>query len=327
MNPKSRRLIVTGVLVALVILALVLPAFAQEVDVPEDATPVVGMAYDPSNEELWLAGPSADRGVFVEAGGRKEATLNADLVSVQALSWYGDRLWVGDIGDEDAERDHVVVYRLGSTDGGQSTYHAYDYRYEDGPRDAKAMLISGRGNVYLVTTGEDPGIYRIRGEASRSEMNTLVRVHDAPEGVTDGVFLTDGATMALRSAAGIEYVDAMEWEDLVTETIVGAPEGESIAVGLDDELFVGGNPGIRTAQVVNESTTTTLAPEPSVEPSATQSPAVPGSPEATVDATESPADDEAPETEGPARGGTITALVLAALVAVAAGLVTYFWRN
>ena len=125
--------------------------------------------------------------MFVEAAG-EGGRLNADIVSVQALSWHGDRLWVGDIGDEDAERDHIVVYRLSDTETAQGTYHAYDYRYEDGPHDAKAMLISGRGNVYIVTSGEDPGIYRIRGEASRSAMNTLVRVHDAPEGVTDGVF-------------------------------------------------------------------------------------------------------------------------------------------
>lgn len=327
MNTGSRS--VAAILVGgLALATAALSASAQDVDIPEGATPVVGMAYDPSTEELWLAGPRADRGVFVEAAGVKEARLNADIVSVQALSWHGDRLWVGDIGDEDAERDHIVVYRLSDTETAQGTYHAYDYRYEDGPRDAKAMLISGRGNVYIVTSGEDPGIYRIRGEASRSAMNTLVRVHDAPEGVTDAVFLNDGSTMALRTAEGIQYVDAMAWEDLVLETIVGAPEGESIAVGLDDELFVGGNPGVRSAVVVSESTTTTFAPEPEPtgSPEATESPGATESPTATADATEAPAE-EAVEAEGPARAGTITALVLAGIVAVAAGLVTYFWRN
>lgn len=313
-------MIVTGVLVALLVLALVLPAFADDVSVPDDATPLVGMAYDPANDELWLAGPKADQGVFVNAEDTTEVTLNADLKSVQALAWHGDRLWVGDIGDPDAERDHLVVYRLGSTEGGRSTYHAYDYRYQDGPRDAKAMLISGRGNVYLVSAGDDPGIYRIRGEASRERMNTLVRVHDAPAGVTDGVFLSDGTTMALRTAAGIEYIDAMQWEALATETLVGAPEGESIAVGPDDELFVGGNPTVRTAQVVSESVTTTVTPEAPESPTAEPTVAPTG------EATSGPVEDNVID-DAPARSGTIVALVLAGLVAVAAGLVTYFWRN
>lgn len=315
-------MIVTGVLVALLVLALVLPAFADDVSVPEEATPLVGMAYDPANQELWLAGPRANRGVFVNAENTKEVMLSADLVSVQALAWYGDRLWVGDIGDPDADRDHLVVYRLGSTEGGGTTYHAYDYRFEDGPRDAKAMLISGRGNVYIISAGENPGIYRIRGEASRERMNTLVRVHDAPAGVTDGVFLSDGSTMALRTAAGIEYIDAMQWEPLATETLVGAPENESIAVGPDDELIVGGNPAVRTTQVVSESVTTTVAPQAPESPT----PAPTGEATSDVSPTAAPADDGAND-DAPARAGTITALVLAALVAVAAGLVTFFWRN
>lgn len=301
----------------------VLPAQADEVPIPESVTPLVGMAYDPGNDELWLAGPRADRGVLVEADGELEVSFTADIESIQALAWHSDRLWVGDIGDEDEQRDHIVVYRLGSTEGGRTTYHAYDFRYEEGPRDAKAMLISGRGNVYVVSSGDDPGIYRIRGEASRERMNTLVRVFDAPEGVTDGVFLNDGTTMALRTTAGIEYIDAMQWAPLATETLVGAQPDESITVGVDDELLVGGNPTVRTAQVISESSTTTVTPQPSGEPEPTTSAA------ASAEPTETPAADGAvtDTDDAPARGGTITALVLAAVVAAAAGLVTYFWRT
>lgn len=331
MNPKSRRLIVTGVLVVLLALTLILPAFADDVEVAGAATPAVGMAYDASTDALWLAGPQADQGVFLEASEGREVSISADLVSVQALGWYGGRLWVGDIGDEQAQRDTVVVYRVGSTEGGRSTYHAYDFTYEDGPRDARAMLLSGRGNIYIVTSGEDPGIYRIRGEASRERVNTLVRVFDAPEGVTDGAFLNDGVTMALRTTAGIDYVDALEWEALATETLVGAPEGESLTVGPDDLLYIGGNPGVRTWQVVSESTTTTVepgipaSPEATASPEGSESPGGTASPEATGEATQAPTVDETDE--GPARAGTITALLLAALVAVGAGLVTFFWRN
>lgn len=303
----------------LALAAAALPAFADEVPIPEEAAPLVGMAYDPATEELWLAGPDADDGEFTEAGGSKDVSLAADLVSVQALAWSGDRLWVGDIGDANAEREFVVVYRLGSTEGGRTTYHAYDLDYEDGPRDARAMLISGRGNIYIVTADENPGVYRVRGEATRDRMNTLVRVYDAPAGVTDGVFLSDGSTMALRTATGIEYIDALAWEPLVTDTLVGAPEGESLALGAEDQLFVGGNTAVRTAKVPGADVTTTVAPEAVATPTPTPT-------EPTVTPTET-AEARPAEEQGPARAGTITALVLAGAVAVAAGVVTYLWRT
>ncbi|MDO5678263.1 MAG: hypothetical protein Q4G35_12235 [Propionibacteriaceae bacterium] len=318
-------MIVTGVLAALVILAMlsaILPAFADDIPVPADETPIVGMAYDPATEQLWVAGPRADRGVIVNAEGTTEVELHATLVSVQALGWHADRLWLGDIGDPAAERDHIVVYRLGSTEGGRSTYHAFDYRYQDGPRDAKAMAISGRGNIYVISDGDNPGIFRIRGEASRERMNTLVRVHDAPAGVTDAVFLSDGTTLALRSAKGIEYIDAMKWEPLSTETIEGAPADESIALGPDDQLYVGGNPSVRTHEVVGSSVSTTVSPE------ASESPTAEPTPTGSASATETAAPEEqAAQDDAPARSGTIIALLLAAVVAVAAGTVTYFWRN
>ena len=307
MNPRTRRIIVTGVLVALVLIAVlgaILPAWAQDVEPPEGSTPVVGMAYGSGSSTLWLAGPS-------------------DPESVQALAWRGDRLWVGDIGDADASRDFVVVFRLGELTESRLTYFAYDFVYEDGPRDAQAMMISGRGRVYIATAGADPGIYRAELEPSRQEINTLTRVADAPEGVTDGVFLSDGTTLALRTDVGIEYIDALTWEPLATDTIIGAPEGESVAVGPDDQIFVGGNPLIREVEVPSADVTTTVAPP--VDPSASASP----SPDASASASPSAsAEAEVPGPESaPARTGTTIALVLAGLVALIAGAVTFLVRT
>ncbi|NHB84459.1 hypothetical protein G7085_07180 [Tessaracoccus sp. HDW20] len=218
----------------------------------------------------------------------------------------------------------MVVFRLGAPEGGRSTYFAYDFEYEDGPRDAKAMMISGRGNIYIVTTGDDPGVYRAPAQPSRQQMNTLTRVADAPKGVTDGVFLTDGATMALRTAAGIDYVDAFTWETRFTDTIVGAPKGESIAVGQDDEIYVGGAPTIRTADVPTSDTTTTVtpAPPPPFRFGVAHRGGHPGAlgergPDDTDDGT----------LIAPARTGTIVAIALAGLLAVAAGAVTYFVKR
>ncbi len=305
---------------ALALSLAALPAAADDLTPPEGSTPVVGMAVEPGTSQLWLAGPAADSGTFVNAETGDTWSFGGDPDNVQALAWSEGRLWVGDIGDPEAGRDFVVIFRLGPPDGDRSTYHAFDFEYEDGARDAQAMLISGRGNIYIVTTGEDPGIYRAPSEPSRQSMNTLTRVADAPEGVSDGVFLTDGATMALRTATGIEYVDAFSWETLVTDTITGAPEGESITVDQDDQVFVGGNPTIRTEEVPASDTTTAVTPAPNASPSPT-APAT-AAPSATPSA-----EAEAEESKQPTRTGTWFALGMAALLAVAAGAVTFIVRK
>lgn len=299
-----------------------LPATADDLTPPQGSTPVVGMAVEPGSSEVWLAGPGADSGRIVNAETGQMWSFSGDPVSVQALAWSDGRLWVADLGDERRTRDHVVVFRLGVPESGRSTYHAFDFEYEDGPRDAKAMLISGRGNIYIVSAGEDPGIYRAPREPSRQSMNTLTRVADAPEGVTDGVFLTDGSTMALRTGTGITYIDAFTWEELVTDTIVGAPEGESITVDQDDKVLVGGNPTIRTAQVPASDTTTTVTPRP--ESSSSPSGTTPATPAAS--ASPEPDGDTA-DRSGPDRSGTITAVALAGLLALAAGVVTFAVRR
>ncbi len=310
-----------------------LAAVADDILPPDGVAPVVGMAYDGSG--LWLAGAAANDGVVVKAGTGEEVRFSGQPRSVQALAWSDGRLWVADFGDEAASRDYVVAFRLNSTEAGQTRYNAFDFRYEDGARDAKAFLISGKGRIYVVTAGENPGIYRAPAAPSRQSMNTLVRVAPAPEGVTDGVFLSDGFTMALRTAKGIEYVDAYTWETTVTDAIEGAPEGESIARGAADEIFVGGNPGIRTTAKPSSDTTTTVspAPDPSPTPTETTSPETPtgsASPSDTPTATNQaidPDDEETPDGSGPSRRGTYVALALAGALALAAGAITYFVKK
>lgn len=314
------RKLAAGLALGVGLSAAAVPAMGEDIEPPENATPVVGMAFDADTGGLWLAGPDANSFVNTETG--HEVSFSGNPESVQALAWSNDRLYIADIGDPDASREYVVVFRLGSVVEDHSTYNAFDFQYDDGPQDAKAMLISGRGRIYVVTAGADPGIYRADLEPSRETMNTLYRVTDAPEGVTDGVFLTDGGTMALRTATGIEYIDAFSWETVVTETLVGAPGDESIAAGLtNDDIFVGGNPTIRQVSMPTSDVTTTVAPSPSPSPSS--------SPTASPSATETETEVVVVEDPdgGPGRTGTFIALLLAGFVAVGAASATFFLKK
>lgn len=296
-------------------------AAADDITVADEDIPAVGMAHSPGEEALWIAGARANDGVIVDATTGDEVTFGGDPESVQALAWSSSRLYIADIGDENEDREFVVVFRLASTEPGRQKYHAYDFQYADGPHDAQAFMISAKGNIYVVTTGEDPGIYYSPAQPSRTSMNELTRLTDAPEGVTDGVFLSDGSTMALRTATGIEYVDAFTWETLVTDTISGAPEGESITVGENDEIYVGGNPEIRLTEVPSSDVTTTVEPSPTTSPSPSASPSATASESAAAD------EAEADDSSSPARTGTIVAISLAAVLSIGAGVVTWLVKN
>ena len=335
----SVRRLTAGLALGVGLSALALTAVA-DIEPPTEAVPVVGMAHDPNSDSLWLAGPDADQGIFINSEDGRELTFGGEPESVQALAWgIDDRLWIGDIGDPEASREFVVVYRLASTAESRPTYNAFDFQYEDGPRHAEAMMISGRGRIYVITSGDDPGVYRASLEPSRQEMNTLTRVLDAPEGVTDGTFLSDGTTLALRTANGIEYIDALTWEPMVTDTLVGAPEGESIAAGDDDDIYVGGNPVIREVAMPEEDTTTVLgdatpspspssspSPSPSVSASETTAPSATASTPAAVESTVITEVVE-DETSAPGRVGTVVALVLAGVVAVGAAAATFILKK
>src|SRR4051795_2955258 len=68
----------------------------------------------------------------------------------------GGSIWVGDIGDNGADRDHVSVYELPPVEAGEHTVTArrYDLVYSDGPRDAETLLVDPRtGRLHVVTKG------------------------------------------------------------------------------------------------------------------------------------------------------------------------------
>lgn len=92
-------------------------------------------------------------------------------------------LYVGDIGDH-VGRDHVVVYRAPEPDlddpPGSVDADALEYRYEDGPTDAEALLVDPDGRPLIVSkapfdedTGETGSTRLYRGPADGGELALL----------------------------------------------------------------------------------------------------------------------------------------------------------
>lgn len=328
----QRRLNCLIATAAMATVTVALPA-AADIDVPKNQVgEAVGMAWDANGETLWLAGDQADDGVLVGVGADGEHSEMSwqgdDLTSVQALAIRDGVMYVGDTGNSDGDRSTFTVYRFSNLQAGAKKYRSFVFEYPDNI-DIQAMMVSGKGRIYFASTGDDPGIYRAPAKPSRQGHNQLERVADAPDGVTDGVFLPDGGTMVLRAADGVHVIDAFTWETKAVETYATETGAESVAAIDDDTLLLGSTGVIREAAVPTSNITTTPSAEPSpsetLSPSESASAAPSSEPSPSESATQE--QEQALEEAKPRSTITTVALILAGIVGVAAGLVTFFARS
>lgn len=329
-NMLTFRRFAAALSLGLLVTAVPALAHADDIDLG-DATEVVGLAWNEDAETLYVsaaATPDAVQMVGSDGTAAGEITFGGDPESVQGLAHDGGQLYIADIGDPDGDRDFVTVFAVTPEDGRQN-YRAWDFAYPDGAQDATAFLISGRGRFYFITTGENAGIYGADLNPSRERTNELFRAADAPEGVTDAAFLDDGETMLVRTADGVELINAFTWEVESSVTYVDAPEGESIALFGDGRMLVGAGGVLRDEPLPKGNTTATpVPPSPSPEPSETAAPGetATAGPTATGSAAP-PAEPGETSSDSVSRGGTLFALGGALVVALVAGAIVFFSRD
>ena len=280
-----------------------------------------GLAADTANGLYWTVNDSGDSGVVygLEPDGSLRGTLNfrASPIDVEAVAVDGDRLYVADIGDNNASRDMVSVYFLTNprASGLTVTYNSYDFRYPDGAHDAETLLVGPDGRLLIVTKGAEGGIYQASRAPSRSSTNVLRRVGDAPALVTDGVFLPGGTQIALLTYGSVEVIDAESYAKVSSIPIPNQPQAESLAVSLDGTGLLVGSEGrnSRVYLLPLPGQPAEPTPGPTAEPTSSATPGGGG------DGEDSDVEDEAAQVV--ANRGTLFAVGLAAVVAVVAGVV------
>jgi len=274
-----------------------------------------GLARDVAGGLYWTVNDSGTRGVVygVEPDGRLRGTLNyrASPVDVEAVAVRENQLYVADIGDNNSTRAMVTVYYFMNprASGLTVTYNAYDFRYPDGAHDAETLLVDDAGRLYFVTKGREGGIYAAPPTPSRSAVNVLRRVGDAPALVTDGVFLPGGQGIALLTYGSVEILDATTYARVTSAPIPAQRQAESLALDLAGTALLVGSEG-RNSTVYAVPVPGAAAPSPTPSPE-------PGG--ADQDETDETVDEVT--AGGASRRGTLLALGLAGVVAVAAGVV------
>lgn len=220
---------------------------------------------------FWLHNDSGKPELFaVDAKGKaagRVALAGASLEDWEALTTGpcdgGTCLYVGDIGDNDAKRAHVVIYRLlepGNAGGTAKVDGVFRATYPDGAHDAETLLVAPDGTLHIVTKGDTGAValYRFPRELRSGTTMKLERVGDPiTKGqpgkdfrITDGAVSADGKWVALRTNTMLRLYDAGaffkgNWKEAkkIDLSSLREPQGEAVAFGRDGTIYLAGEGG------------------------------------------------------------------------------------
>ena len=310
----TRRLLFAAAALAAVLTAAT-PAYAAEpaFELGASAAPL-GMGTDAARDRYWVLNDRSGQ-LALHAwtgGGGDEGRMNSRdrVTNVQAMAFVGGEAWVGDIG---GRRSEVTIYRLTEPWPGTEVVRApaYRYTYPDGQQSSLAMMVDATLRIFVVTSGDRPGIYAAPESLDADSPQVLVRVADAPAGVTDATVLPDGRWV-LRTASTLYTLDPVSYATIGEAEIGVEEKGQALAPTVDGTgvLTGAGARGVLNVHAVPGPAPATAAPTPA-PPKAP----VPAPPEA-----------ESVEPATYAQIGTTTAIVAALVVAVLSAIVVLLRR-
>lgn len=222
---------------------------------------------------FWTHNDSGQPELFAaDAGGRPlgrvrvEGAAVSDWEDVAAGPCPAGRcLFVGDIGDNQAARAEIVVYRVpepAPADPRTAPAQALRARYPDGPHDAEALFVLPDGRVYVVTKGETGhvAVYRFPANAAPGPVATLERVRELAAGevkrrerVTGADASEDGRWVVLRTLTTLSFYPTDEFlagrgePRTMDLKPLNEPQGEAVAFAADGQVVLtseGGKKGV-----------------------------------------------------------------------------------
>jgi len=191
--------------------------------------------------------------VVAEATGKVVGTarlLGVAPLDTEALAIGPDeRLYVADIGDNEAVRESVALYALDQPGRGDIgvTPLTYRFRYADGPHDAEALVAdSSSGRISVLAKGLFEGaVYELPRSLSPARVMTARRVAGVrlPGLVTDATALPDGG-VAVRTYTDVVVYRGRDWQRVAASALPVQRQGESLAASGDGSRLLVGTEGL-----------------------------------------------------------------------------------
>ncbi|WP_245599842.1 hypothetical protein [Embleya scabrispora] len=253
-----------GALTAAVALVVAVPASAvADADVlftikDERITESSGLVASALHPDVyWTHNDSSDAPKVYAIGkdGTTKATIT--LAGVDARDWEAitigkddsgkPAVFVGDIGDNlHGKWPEVWIYRFAEPATlADATVKATKFRvkYDNGPRDAEALLMDPRTNkLYIASKEAEGGLYEQPEQLSPTGINTFKRIAAGGSTVTDGAFAPDGSRFVLRGYFSAT-VFAAPGKELAGVDVPIQRQGESVAWSRDGKELLFGSEG------------------------------------------------------------------------------------
>ena len=170
-------------------------------------------------------------------------------------------LFLGDIGDNNARRQSITIYRVpepAKAAGAARVDAVITASYPDGAHDAEALLALPDGALYIVTKGDTGhvALYRVPkndGGAVRLERVGQPLSKGTPAAsarITDAAASPDGEWIVLRTRTTLTFYRASDFlkgtfkeARTVDVTSLGEPQGEAVAFGAANTVYLAGEGG------------------------------------------------------------------------------------
>jgi hypothetical protein len=181
----------------------------------------------------------------------------------------GRCLFIGDIGDNAAQRPQITIYRIPEPPRGSSTSApavAFHARYPDGPHNAESLFVDADQRMFVITKGRSADVYRFPASLAPNSLSTLEKIGRIPlvageanrkkrdgspnEHATGAALSPDRNWLAIRSNLSLWFFRASDviagkpgqpiWVDL---SGAREPQGEGITFGPNQTLYLVGEGG------------------------------------------------------------------------------------
>lgn len=265
MNPRHRRLLIPGLLLALLAVVMFAAltdrgnALTTRSDEPvllsRMSDPLIsessGLAYSAEHDDvIYTINDSGNDPLVFAVQASTGTTIGVTRVTgvpwrdPEALALYDGQLWIADTGDNALVRDELSVVAIAEPGPGdhQVLGEQFRVRLPDGPRDIEALLVQPRtGEMFLVAKSlmgaevYSLGVLTETGAEYQAEHVGTVNL----SAVTDGSFSPSGDTVVLLSYLGGYVVDPVHW---TVQDAFGLPrlqQAESLAFRSEDAVLIG----------------------------------------------------------------------------------------